>query len=197
VVRTRVGWVGVEWDGLGRAANGLERLMSLRIAVALAATLGAALLTANPAQARPDMVGFRGDYSPGTIVVKTGERRLYLILDQSHAVRYPVGVGRAGKQWAGTTRIDGKYRNPAWSPPAEVKHDKPSMPDVIPGGSPHNPMGVAAMTLAGGEYAIHGTNMPGSVGGFVSYGCIRMYNEDITDLYQRVSVGTSVVVTSR
>ena len=136
------------------------------------------------------MVGFRGDYSPGTIVVKTNERRLYLVVDPGHAVRYPVGVGKAGKQWAGTTRIDGKYRNPAWSPPAEVKRDKPSIPDVIPGGSPRNPMGVAAMTLAGGEYAIHGTNMPGSVGGFVSYGCIRMLNPDITDLYQRVSVGT-------
>jgi lipoprotein-anchoring transpeptidase ErfK/SrfK len=169
----------------------------VRVAVALAAIFGTGLLVANPAQARPDVVSFRGDYSPGTIVVKTNERRLYLILDQGHAVRYPVGVGKAGKQWAGTTRIDGKYRNPAWSPPAEVKHDKPSIPDVIAGGSPHNPMGVAAMTLAGGEYAIHGTNMPGSIGGFVSYGCIRMYNEDITDLYQRVSVGTSVVVTSR
>ena len=120
------------------------------------------------------MVGFRGDYSPGTIVVKTNERRLYLVVDPGHAVRYPVGVGKSGKQWAGVTRISGKYRNPAWSPPAEVKRDKPSMPDVIPGGSPHNPMGVAAMTLAGGEYAIHGTNVPGSVGGFVSYGCIRM-----------------------
>jgi lipoprotein-anchoring transpeptidase ErfK/SrfK len=194
------------WTALGGPRIGLERLMTLkvatkiartRIAAALAATLGAGLLAANPAQARPDVVGFHGDYSPGTIVVKTGERRLYLILDQGHAMRYPVGVGKAGKQWAGATKIDGKYRNPAWSPPAEVKHDKPSMPDVIPGGSPRNPMGVAAMTLAGGEYAIHGTNMPGSVGGFVSYGCIRMYNEDITDLYQRVSVGTAVVVTSR
>jgi lipoprotein-anchoring transpeptidase ErfK/SrfK len=171
-----------------------ERLMSLKIAVALAATIGAGMLGATTAEARPDMVGFRGDYSPGTIVVKTNERRLYLVLDEGHAVRYPVGVGKAGKQWAGVTRIDGKYRNPAWSPPAEVKHDKPSMPSVIPGGSPQNPMGVAAMTLAGGEYAIHGTNMPGSVGGFVSYGCIRMLNDDITDLYQRVSVGTTVVV---
>src|ERR1700724_3720455 len=171
--------------------------MSLRIVVALAATIGAGVLATTTAEARPDVVGFRGDYSPGTIIVKTTERRLYLVVDPGHAVRYPVGVGKAGKQWAGTTRIDGKYRNPAWSPPSEVKHDKPSMPDVIPGGSPRNPMGVAAMTLAGGEYAIHGTNMPGSVGGFVSYGCIRMYNEDITNLYQRVSVGTSVVVTSR
>ena len=170
-------------------------MSSLRIAVALAATIGAGMLMATEAEARPDVVGFSGDYSPGTIIVKTNERRLYLVVDPGHAVRYPVGVGRAGKQWAGTTRIDGKYRNPAWSPPSEVKRDKPSMPDVIPGGSPSNPMGVAAMTLSGGEYAIHGTNMPGSVGGFVSYGCIRMLNADISHLYQRVSVGTPVVVT--
>ena len=170
--------------------------MSLRIAAALAVTIGAGIAMSSPAQARPEMVGMHSnEYSPGTIVVKTGERRLYLILDSGRAMRYPVGVGRYGKQWAGTTRIDGKYSNPAWSPPKEVKRDKPNMPDVIPGGSPKNPMGVAAMTLSGGEYAIHGTNMPGSVGGFVSYGCIRMLNADITDLYQRVSVGTTVVVT--
>src|SRR3954468_20456088 len=123
----------------------MERWMSFKIAMAkiamaLAATLGAGALVANPAQARPDMVGFHGDYSPGTIVVKTSERRLYLILEQGRAVRYPVGVGKAGKQWAGTTRIDGKYRQPAWAPPAEVKRDNPSIPDVIPGGSPAHPM---------------------------------------------------------
>jgi lipoprotein-anchoring transpeptidase ErfK/SrfK len=145
--------------------------MSLRIAVALVATIGAGLLTATTAEARPDMVDFRGDYSPGTIVVKTNERRLYLVVGSGHAVRYPVGVGRSGKQWAGTTQIDGKYRNPAWSPPADVRHDKPGIPDLIPG-----------------------TNMPGSIGGFVSYGCIRMLNSDIADLYERVSVGTPVVV---
>jgi lipoprotein-anchoring transpeptidase ErfK/SrfK len=173
---------------------GEENAMSLRFAVALAALLGAGgWCTA--VKAGPEIVGVRGEYSPGTIVVKTSERRLYLILDQAHAMRYPVGVGKAGKQWAGTTQIDGKYRNPAWSPPDQVKRDKPSMPDVIAGGSPRNPMGVAAMTLAGGEYAIHGTNMPGSVGHFVSYGCIRMLNDDVSDLYQRVSVGTTVVVT--
>src|SRR3954467_590730 len=141
--------------------------MALRIAVALAAPIGA--LMSPGAEARPDIVGFQGDYSPGTIVVKTNERRLYLVVDQGHAVRYPVGVGKAGKQWAGVTQIDGKYLRPAWSPPAEVRRDKPSMASVIPGGSPRNPMGVAAMTLAGGEYAIHGTNTPGSIGGFVSY----------------------------
>ncbi|NVN88350.1 MAG: L,D-transpeptidase [Rhodopseudomonas sp.] len=165
-----------------------------RIALAAATLIGAGSLAAPRAEARPDLVTFRGDFSPGTIVVKTNERRLYLVVEPGQAVRYPVGVGKAGKQWAGVTRIDGKYRNPAWSPPREVKRDVPSIPDVIPGGSPSNPMGVAAMTLAGGEYAIHGTNRPGSVGGFVSYGCIRMLNADITDLYQRVSVGTTVVV---
>ncbi|MCB1414587.1 MAG: L,D-transpeptidase [Xanthobacteraceae bacterium] len=169
--------------------------MSFRIAVALAATLGALSLTATAASARPNVVAFRGDYSPGTIVVRTSERRLYYVIDGAHAIRYPVGVGKAGKRWSGVTRISGKYRHPAWSPPAEVKHDNPRIPDVIPGGSPSNPMGVAAMTLAGGEYAIHGTNRRRSVGGFVSYGCVRMYNEDITDLYRRVSVGTPVVVT--
>ena len=169
--------------------------MSKRIAVALAGTIGAGLF-ATAAQARPELVPVRGtEYSPGTIVVKTNERHLYLILDQDHAMRYPVGVGKAGKQWAGTTTIEGKYLHPAWAPPADVKHDKPHIPDLIPGGSPRNPMGVAAMTLSGGEYAIHGTNMPGSVGGFVSYGCIRMLNADISDLFNRVSVGTRVVVT--
>jgi lipoprotein-anchoring transpeptidase ErfK/SrfK len=170
--------------------------MSLKIAVALVATIGAGVLMSDMAEAAPDIVAVHGEYAPGTIVVRTGERHLYLILDYDHAMRYPVGVGRAGKQWAGTAEIEGKYRNPAWSPPADVRHDHPSMPDVIPGGSPENPMGVAAMTLSGGgEYAIHGTNRPGSVGRFVSYGCIRMLNADISDLYQRVSVGTPVVVT--
>jgi lipoprotein-anchoring transpeptidase ErfK/SrfK len=146
------------------------------------------------ALASGDVVAFAG-YAAGTIVVKTNERRLYLVVDAQHALRYPVGVGRSGKQWQGTSHIDGKYVRPAWSPPAEVKRDKPSLPDVIAGGTPQNPMGVAAMTLAGTEYAIHGTNTPGSIGGFVSYGCIRMYNQDITDLFERVRVGTTVVVT--
>ncbi|WP_065753928.1 L,D-transpeptidase [Bradyrhizobium paxllaeri] len=169
--------------------------MFKKIAVALAATMAAGIAMSPAAQARPELVGISGDYAPGTIIVKTHERRLYLVLESGRAMRYPVGVGKAGKQWAGTTKIDGKYLNPAWSPPNEVRRDKPNMPDVIPGGSPRNPMGVAAMTLAGGEYAIHGTNVPNSIGGFVSYGCIRMLNDDISDLYQRVSVGTTVTVT--
>jgi lipoprotein-anchoring transpeptidase ErfK/SrfK len=162
----------------------------------LAACAAACLIaaTAVPALASGSVVAF-GGFAAGTIVVRTNERRLYLVVDAQHALSYPVGVGKAGKQWQGTSHIDGKFVRPAWSPPAEVKRDKPSLPDVIPGGTPQNPMGVAAMTLAGTEYAIHGTNMPGSIGGFVSYGCIRMYNQDISDLFGRVNVGTTVVVT--
>ena len=149
------------------------------------------------AQASPSLAPSPNGYAPGTIVVKTNERKLYLVLGEGRALRYPVGVGKPGKQWAGATRIDGKYRQPAWSPPEDVKRDNPRIPDVIPGGSPANPMGVAAMTLAGGQYAIHGTNRPNSVGGYVSYGCVRMYNQDIADLFERVDVGTQVVVTPR
>ena len=159
------------------------------------AAIGAILLVGPaPAHAR-EMVAFRDNSAAGTIVIRTSERRLYYVLGDGRAIRYPVGVGKPGKQWAGQTAIDGKYLHPAWSPPADVKHDKPNIPDVIAGGSPRNPMGVAALTLNGGQYAIHGTNVPGSVGGFVSYGCIRMLNDDISDLYQRVSVGTTVTVT--
>ena len=146
------------------------------------------------ALANSDVVAVRENYAAGTIVVRTGERRLYLMLGSGQALRYPVGVGRAGMQWAGTSTINGKYIEPAWAPPESIRRENPRLPDVIPSGSPHNPMGVAAMTLAGCEYAIHGTNVPGSIGGFVSYGCIRMLNSDIADLYERVSVGTPVVV---
>jgi lipoprotein-anchoring transpeptidase ErfK/SrfK len=159
--------------------------------IAGAAALAATLASAEAAQ----VVAFNDpSVSAGTIVVRTSQRRLYYVMGDGRAIAYPVGVGMRSKQWTGTTRIDGKHLRPAWSPPADVKRDKPSLPDVIPGGSPRNPMGAAAMTLSGGEYAIHGTNVPGSIGGFVSYGCIRMHNRDVVDLYQRVSVGTTVMV---
>jgi lipoprotein-anchoring transpeptidase ErfK/SrfK len=140
-----------------------------------------------------DIVGFSG-FAPGTIVVKTEQRRLYYVIDERHALRFPVGVGRVGKEWTGRARIDGKYVRPAWSPPREIRHDHPDLPEVIPGGAAENPMGVAALTMRGGEYAIHGTNNPASIGGFVSYGCIRMYNRDIRKLYQLVDIGTPVIV---
>ncbi len=148
-----------------------------------------------PAAARGEVVPFRGEASAGTIVVRTSERRLYLVLGEGRALSYPVGVGRAGRQWAGRSVISGKHVKPAWAPPPDIARARPKMARVHEGGSPSNPMGAAALTLSGGEYAIHGTNDPSSIGGFVSYGCIRMYNQDITDLYGRVSVGTPVLVT--
>ena len=162
----------------------------------LVAAFAAALpcLAAAPASAR-EVVAFDGGAAAGTIVVSTTQRKLYYVLGDGRAIRYPVGVGKPGKQWTGETHIDGMHLRPAWSPPAAVKRDNPRMPNLIAGGSPANPMGAAALTLNGGEYAIHGTNVPRSIGGFVSYGCIRMYNEDVVDLYQRASVGTRVVVT--
>jgi lipoprotein-anchoring transpeptidase ErfK/SrfK len=173
----------------------MAHLTSRTAIIALASCVLAGLSVSTPTQAR-EVVAFRdGGYSAGTIVIRTSERRLYYVLGDGRALRYPVGVGKYGKQWSGTTSISRKSWHPDWSPPADVKHDIPSLPNLIRGGTAKNPMGVAAMTLAGTQYAIHGTNRPGSVGGFVSYGCIRMYNSDVTDLYSRVSVGTPVVVT--
>jgi lipoprotein-anchoring transpeptidase ErfK/SrfK len=165
-----------------------------------AATAAAALqLLSIPAidssAAAREMVSFNGEQSPGTIVVRTNERKLYYVVARGQAIRYTVGVGRVGRQWAGRAFIVGKHVRPAWSPPPDIARDKPNLPRVIPGGAPNNPMGVAALTLSNGDYAIHGTNNPGSIGGFVSYGCIRMHNQDIVDLYDRVVVGTPVVVT--
>lgn len=163
-----------------------------RLAIVLAIGLGACTAAAN-ARAR-ELVGFDPGVPPGTIVVSTRERSLYFVAGPGTAVRYPVAVGKPGKQWFGQAAVDGKYVEPAWSPPAEVKRDNPRLPDVIAGGSPSNPMGARALTLNRGEYAIHGTNRPGSIGTYASYGCIRMHNPDIIDLFARVQVGTPVVV---
>jgi lipoprotein-anchoring transpeptidase ErfK/SrfK len=146
------------------------------------------LTTASRAATRVPFSGI----TPGTIVVKTHERRLYYVLGDGHALRFPVGVGKAGWRWHGRAIIEGKYVKPAWRAPPEIT--KGGWGPVIPGGSSHNPMGAAALTMRGGEYAIHGTNNPGSIGGFVSHGCIRMYNRDIRELYSMVSIGTPVIV---
>lgn len=161
-----------------------------RLCAALVAAV--AILGGDAANAR-ETVKFEG-YEPGTIVVKTGERRLYYVVGDGRAVRYPIAVGMPGKEWAGATRIARKAVDPIWQPPEEVRRDKPSLPQLIPPG-PANPLGPRAMMLAGGEYAIHGTNRRSSIGTQASYGCIRMFNEDVVELYEKVDVGTPVVVT--
>jgi lipoprotein-anchoring transpeptidase ErfK/SrfK len=162
--------------------------------VAAGAAVFLLVLSITPSASAGKMVAFKSDAARGTIIVRTKERRLYFVLGRGQALRYPVGVGRAGRQWAGTSYIVGKHIRPNWSPPPEIKRDRPRLPDIVPSGSPANPMGAGALTLAGGQYAIHGTNAPNSIGRFVSYGCIRMHNKDIIDLYKRVRRGTPVVV---
>ncbi len=177
-------------DDRGALVNHMWRPILALAAVVLASFV---LLVPPLAEAR-QLVHLNG-YSAGTIVVKTRQRRLYYMMSDNTAIEYPVGVGRLGMAWSGTAYIDGKYIQPAWSPPDMIKRESPRVPAVIPSGSSANPMGAAAMTLSGGgQYAIHGTNNPGSIGGFVSHGCIRMYNSDILDLYGRVGLGTKVVV---
>jgi lipoprotein-anchoring transpeptidase ErfK/SrfK len=166
------------------------------LSAAIAALLAVFTFAPEAAHASGTPVNVAESYTPGTIVIRTNQRALYYYVGMGQAIRYPVGVGRLGMQWSGTAFIDGKYIRPAWSPPDSIRSDYRKLPPVVPGGSPRNPMGVAAMTLSGGgQYAIHGTNNEGSIGGFVSHGCIRMHNADITDLYSRVSIGTRVVVT--
>jgi len=140
------------------------------------------------------VVNYAAASKPGSIVVDTPARQLYYILGNGKAVRYRVGVGRQGLQWAGVSSIAQRFTKPNWMPPAAIRLAQPELPAMIPGGAPGNPMGAAAMTLVGSNYAIHGTNNPGSIGGFVSYGCIRMLNEDILDLMGRVRIGTIVDV---
>jgi len=168
--------------------------MSKRTALLALAAAALTVVSTTASASTREVVRYTSEVQPGTIVVKTAERKLYLVLGDGTAIRYAVAVGRPGKQWQGKAQVSGKYMQPAWTPPAEVKADNPALPEVIPGGAPNNPMGVAAMTLSGGEYAIHGTNKPESIGKFASYGCIRMLNQDITDLFGRVAVGTDVVV---
>ncbi len=179
--------------------------MELRLPVGRRAFVAGGLAStiagfATPARARrgmhPDAAALElQGVPPGTIVISQSRRRLFLTQEGGAALSWPVAIGRGGRAWSGWARIEGKYVQPAWSPPAEVRRDNPRLPPVIPGGSPANPMGARAMTLDRSEIAIHGTtaSMRASIGTAASYGCIRMLNEHVIDLYDRVGVGTKVL----
>jgi lipoprotein-anchoring transpeptidase ErfK/SrfK len=130
---------------------------------------------------------------PGSIYISTSERRLYLILGNGEALRYGIGVGRDGFRWMGTHHISAKKEWPSWTPPAEMRARRPDLPRFMAGGI-ENPLGARAMYLGSTLYRIHGSNEPETIGHAVSSGCIRMTNEDVTDLYNRVPVGALVVV---
>jgi len=147
------------------------------------------------AQAAPQLVAINiADVPAGSIVIKERERALYFKIDEGRAIRYRVAVPRANMRWSGRAFIESKHIRPAWSPPAVVKRANPHLPDVIAGGAPGNPMGEAALLLNLEEIAIHGTSrsMRGSIGTAASFGCIRMLNEDVLDLYGRVQTGAPV-----
>jgi len=140
-----------------------------------------------------EVVGYSGAYPTGTIVIATSERRLYYVLGGGQAIRYGVGVGRPGFEWSGSKYIASKREWPDWTPPAQMLRRRPDLPRHMEGGI-NNPLGARAMYLSGTMYRIHGSNEPETIGQAVSSGCIRMTNDDVVDLYNRVRVGTRVVV---
>jgi len=146
-----------------------------------------------PPEFRPQPVYFRSNEPPGTIIINTDERFLYLVQPDNRAIRYGVGVGRDGFQWSGLLKISRKAEWPDWRPPAEMIQRQPYLPRFMAGGE-GNPMGARALYLGDTIYRIHGTNQPQTIGHALSSGCFRMVNNDVIDLFDRVPVGTKVIV---
>lgn len=142
---------------------------------------------------RKEIVEYKTSHKPGTIVIETDERRLYLVLEDGKAMKYGVGVGRDGFTWSGTHRITRKAEWPGWTPPPQMRKRVPDLPAYMEGG-PNNPLGARALYIGSTLYRVHGTSEPWSIGQAVSSGCIRLTNDDVTDLYERVQVGALVVV---
>lgn len=144
-----------------------------------------------------ERVRYEGPYSPGTIIIDTSERRLYHVLPNGRAMKYGIGVGREGFQWAGTQRISRKAEWPGWTPPPQMRARERAKGKILPAhmpGGPNNPLGARALYLGSSLYRIHGSNEPWTIGTAVSSGCIRMANDDVVHLYDNVDVGTKVVV---
>jgi lipoprotein-anchoring transpeptidase ErfK/SrfK len=146
-----------------------------------------------PAQLRRQVVAYQTHEAPGTVIIDTPNTRLFYVLGGGRAISYGIGVGRDGFTWSGVQSVTRKAEWPDWTPPEEMLQRQPYLPRFMAGG-PGKPLGARAMYLGGTVYRIHGTNAPETIGTHVSSGCIRMLNEDVVDLYGRVSVGTKVVV---
>lgn len=140
-------------------------------------------------------VSFSPKYRPGQVIVSFGDRKLYYIHRRGEAISYPIAVPRAQSRWSGVTHVSRKRVNPGWTPTPSMRRENPKLPAHVPGGHPLNPLGVRALYLGSSLYRIHGTDAPWTIGSAVSKGCIRMYNEDVIDLYPRVRVGARVTVT--
>jgi len=146
-----------------------------------------------PAIYRRQVVFFRTTEAPGTIVIHTADRFLYVVQGNNHAIRYGIGVGRDGFQWEGLLRITRKSEWPDWTPPPEMIQRQPYLPRWMAGG-PGNPLGARALYLGNTVYRIHGTNLPQTIGQSISSGCFRLANSEIIDLYERIPIGTKVIV---
>lgn len=143
-------------------------------------------------QERAHLVAFSPSFSPNQIIVSFSDRRLYYIVAPGRAISYPIAAPRPGDAWRGVLTITQKRVNPSWTPTAEMRAENPRLPAFVPGGHPQNPMGSRALYLGSTLYRIHGTDAPWTIGRPVSRGCIRMFNEDVNDLYRRVDIGTKV-----
>jgi lipoprotein-anchoring transpeptidase ErfK/SrfK len=181
---------------------------SIRSIALLAAVAGLAMAAPEPAAAQgffnmlfggsgggKHETHFVSRERPGSIVVSFGDRRLYYILPGNRAISYPIAIPREQSRWSGVTNVSQKRVNPGWTPTAEMRRENPALPAYVPGGHPMNPLGVRALYLGPSLYRIHGTDAPWTIGTSVSKGCIRMYNEDAIDLYNRTRIGAKVVVT--
>jgi lipoprotein-anchoring transpeptidase ErfK/SrfK len=141
------------------------------------------------------VISFSSKYEPRQIIVSFGDRKLYWVHRRGEAISYPIAVPREQSRWAGVTNVSDKRVNPAWTPTPTMLRENPRLPSWVPGGHPMNPLGVRALYLGSSTYRIHGTDAPWTIGTAASKGCIRMYNEDVLDLYPRVPLGTKVTVT--
>lgn len=142
-------------------------------------------------------VSFPYKYGKGTIIISFSDRRLYKVLGSGRALSYPIGVPTGKARWQGTLHVSRKAVNPGWTPTASMRRENPSLPAHVPGGHPRNPLGVRALYLGSTLYRIHGTDAPWTVGQNVTHGCIRMYNRDVIDLYNRTRIGTRVIATNK
>ena len=140
------------------------------------------------------IVAFRGG-TPGEVIASFGDRKLYLVTRPGEAIAYPIAIPRDQSRWAGVTSVSSKRENPSWTPTPTMRAENPRLPMWVPGGHPLNPLGVRALYLGSSAYRIHGTDAPWTIGSAVSKGCIRMYNQDVLDLYPRVKMGAKVTVT--
>ena len=142
-----------------------------------------------------ELVRFATSAKPGEVVVSFGDRRVYFITQPGQALSYPIAIPREQSRWAGVTSVTQKRENPSWTPTPTMRAENPRLPSWVPGGHPMNPLGIRALYLGSSAYRIHGTDAPWTIGSAVSKGCIRMYNQDVVDLYPRVKVGAKVTVT--